>query len=417
MQVAVLSIVSVAGFFGSKWSMRGPGRRVDGGGTLSEHQESGELDGRKRLVYICTGLLLIYLAWQILYVILMAMGQPLTVWDAWSSWGMKARTIFLEGHITQATYGDPSRASTLPYYPLFISLIEAWLYRWLGAPDDRWVGIIYLLFYLALGGVCYSAGRRYAGAGRLFSLSLAITVMAIPTMTGLAAFSFTDLPLAVVMTVAAVYLVAWLEQAQYPAPEVQYSAPGTLVLAALAAGWLPSIKREGMVLVALLCLAMVIVCGWKRQNLDRVGLGIGALVLATVLLSGPWWFFISTVGKVNSDFLQPNLEILPSLVGRLPIIGLMVLNILLSRDWAYIWPLVGLCAICLWFTGRLRSGPPRWGTGLILLVAYMYLGLMGLSYIFSVYTPYQAHVASSFYRLAAQVVPLPVLWLGYHRSW
>ena len=93
---------------------------------------------RRTLLWALTLLLII----QSGLVIVSALGRPLYVWDSWVNWGVKARTIFLEGHISPAVYADPSRAVTLPDYPLHVPLLEAWLYGWLGAPDDRFAGLI-----------------------------------------------------------------------------------------------------------------------------------------------------------------------------------------------------------------------------------------------------------------------------------
>ena len=92
--------------------------------------------------------LLSFFALQVAFVTILAVGRPLDVWDSWVTWGMKARTIFLEGSISPAVYGDPSRTVTQLDYPLMVPLIEAWLYGWLGVPDDRLVGIVSSYFIL-----------------------------------------------------------------------------------------------------------------------------------------------------------------------------------------------------------------------------------------------------------------------------
>jgi len=124
-------------------------------------------------------LLLVFFALQIVFVAIMTAGRPLDSWDSWVTWGMKARTIFLDGRISPAVYADPSRAVTHLDYPLLVPLIEAWLFGWLGAPDDRLAGVVSILFYLALLGIGYSAVRRRAATCRL-ALSVSVVLASIP---------------------------------------------------------------------------------------------------------------------------------------------------------------------------------------------------------------------------------------------
>ena len=91
-----------------------------------------------------------------------------------------------------------------------VPLVEAWFYGWLGVPDDRLVGIVSVLFYLALVGVCHTAVRRL-GRDLEFASVAAFVVASIPHVAGLSGLVFADVPLAVFATIAAVYLVEWLE--------------------------------------------------------------------------------------------------------------------------------------------------------------------------------------------------------------
>ena len=127
-------------------------------------------------------------------------------------------------------------------------LVESWFYGWLGVPDDRLVGVVAVLFYLALTGVCYTAVRRQGGTWE-FALGASVVVASIPHVVGLSGLVFADVPLAVFVTIAAVYLVEWLDDGR----------PARLAIAALAAGLMPWTKREGIVLVAVLCLATLLI--------------------------------------------------------------------------------------------------------------------------------------------------------------
>ena len=59
----------------------------------------------------------ISLAVQVGLIALLALGRPLTVWDSWVNWAMKARIIVLDGGISPALTADASRAVTHLHYP------------------------------------------------------------------------------------------------------------------------------------------------------------------------------------------------------------------------------------------------------------------------------------------------------------
>src|SRR5262249_47864912 len=191
-----------------------------------------------------------------------ALGEPLAFWDSWVNWSMKARTIFMEGHLTPTVYADPSRAVTLQDYPLLVPQVEAWIYGWLGALDDRLVGIASVLFYLALLAVCYGAARA-RGAGPTTALAVAAVAGTIGELAVLAGIVFAEMPLVLFTAIAGFYLLRWLDGAP----------PGALAVAAVGAGLMAWTKREGLVILAVLILATLLTSRGRR----RAWLGVGAL--------------------------------------------------------------------------------------------------------------------------------------------
>jgi len=204
--------------------------------------------------------------------------------------------------------------------------------------------------------------------------------------------------LALFATIAIIYWVEWRAG----------GSPGTLLIAALAAGLIPWTKREGLALLAVICLTIIV----TKRGTRRAWLGVGAFVLAAALLSGPWWIFVARNAIANPDFLPIHLTTFGTNLSRLPTIVAMALSNLSSIDWSFVWPLAMVFGL-IDLVRRRRARSPVWHTDDVLPVtALVYLGLMSLSYVFSAFVPYQQHVASSFFRLAAHVVPLPVLWIA-----
>jgi hypothetical protein len=332
---------------------------------------------------------------QLTLVLLLALGRPLTVWDSWASWGMRARAIILEGGIgAAAAGGDASRIVTHLDYPLLVPLLQAWLYAWLGAPDDRFAGLVPVLAYLALGGVTYSAARGW-GAGRVLALAGMAAVLTIPHVAPLAGYALADLPLAAFAAVAAIYLLRWLERGSL----------GSLALAAAGAGLLPWVKREGLVLLGALCLAALIAGRPGR----RARVGVGAFAASALVLAGPWWFYAAWQHSAAPDFLPVRLATLAQNAGRLPAIAGLALSNLAGADWSFLWPLAGLLGLSRLARGTIEDARPP--DAVLPLAAAFYLAAMAVAFVFSDYTPYQQHVLTSWHRLAAHVAPLVVLWV------
>ncbi|MDQ5824453.1 MAG: hypothetical protein M3441_09645 [Chloroflexota bacterium] len=355
--------------------------------------------GRRALPHLRVAvqyLLLALMAVQLVLVGVAAMGKPLDVWDSWVNWGVKSRAIFLEGHISPAVYADASRTVTHLDYPLLVPLLQSWLYGWVGAPDDRFAGVASVLFYAALLSICYAAVRG-RGGGHTLALAAAATVGTVSQMAGLASIVFAEMPLAVFATVTGVYLLKWLEG----------GPPGALLLAGMGAGLSCWTKRDGLLFLAAIVVATVMV-GWRYR---RAWQGAGALVVGTLLVSGPWYAFAAINSTPAPDFHPPGLDVLAANLQRWPTIVELEWASLTSHNWSYIWVLGGLSAPLLLVVGRV-SRKPRW-SAMVPLAAAIHIVLSGAVYFFSDLVPYEQHILSSIDRLLAPVVPLVILWIAF----
>ena len=362
---------------------------------------------RLRSIGPVTGALLVVIGAQVALVALLALGRPLSIWDGWAVWGMKARAIFLDGGVTETIYADPTRASTLLDYPLHVPLLESWVYTWLGTPDDRLVGVIGTATFASLLGFCYAAMRRW-GATLAASLAVAAVIGAIPFVWRIAAGGFADVAVALLLTVAAVHLVAWLED----------GARGDLLIAVAAAGLLGWTKKEGLVLwiVLIIVVGLVAVVGRDDGLRRRARRAVPALLLGGIVLSGGWWLFV-IVNGVEDVTYGPLLPAIVESAGRIPTILSMLAAMLVWREWSYVWVVAAvLAAIAL--VQFVRSSRPRGVSAMSVLPATAALSLVALSaaFIATTFEPYTAQIESAGYRLALQVLPITVLWIG-RRIW
>lgn len=341
----------------------------------------------------------VWIGMQTIYVGWIAMAQPLVYWDSWVNWAMKARTIFLMQTLSPARYADPTRAVTHLNYPLLFPLVEASLFQWLGAPDDRWVGIVSVMFFLALlAGVYYGVRRLARDDTRAWLALVAVTSM--PTLTLMAGSGFADVPMAAYTTFAGVALVEWLERGER----------GALIVAMLCGACLPWLKNEGWILLGALLAAMLLCAPFHA----RTWRGILACGLAAILVAGTWYVFAALRASPSPTLLPMNFETLRANVGRVPSIALYFARELASPQFSFVFPLAALVFVARFWT-RQRA-PFLSPHALLLLAPLLYVLVMSGTYIFSAFTPYRAHLANSAYRLILQVVPLVVIWIAVQMS-
>jgi len=358
---------------------------------------------RLRWTHVAAAFLLALLAFQIASVTLAACGAPLRIWDSWVTWGMKSRIIFLDGGVSPAVYADPSRAVTLLDYPLLAPLNQAWLYGWLGAADDRLAGVLSVLHYLALLGLCAAALQR-RGASRLIVLAAVTAIAMLPNLATWTGAVLSDAPLALFATAAGLYLAAWL----------QGEAAGALWVAALAAGLLPWTKNEGLLLWLALLLALLCI-GLTRPGDRTVRLALGALLVAALVINAPWQLFLRGHPVPNNAFVPVTWAAWQANANRLPTILRLTATALAGARVSCAWLLAGL--LLLGRVTRPRGQAPgaarrlAW-PDLWLLMPAIYIALVSLGFVFSDYQPYWQHVLNSIDRLLTHVTPLVVLWLA-----
>src|SRR5436189_4579843 len=120
---------------------------------------------------------------------IIALGRPLDTWDSWVNWAMKARVIFTENGFGPALYADASRVITHLDYPLLLPLLQAWVFTWLGVPDDRLAALPGLFFYLTMIGAMYAGARRWGARPAIATLPAAALAF-LPGLADLAAIGF-----------------------------------------------------------------------------------------------------------------------------------------------------------------------------------------------------------------------------------
>jgi len=389
---------------------------------------------------------------QVAYSGLLAVRAPFAAWDAWSFWALKAR-MFTSGGPPRGYFHDSLTLYTHPDYPLNLPLAAAALFRIHGQ-----IGVVLAAL---IGPACFGALLLllYAGLTRLYgraTAALAVGALSfVPALPVQAASGNADAPLAMYTGAATLYLLLWW----------RLRRPADALLMGLLAGGAVWTKREGLPVAALLLVAYVVGEVVRARESRRVGvtdlvrnqtnffdvaplgtarggggaaggppgpgppaggpkgyaslqrnsfvttLGlmrmrpIAGVSAAAVVIPLPWLLFCLIARPLGRDFLPFTPSVFLAHADRLPhIVALFLLQMLDFANWGLLWLLLAVLLVVA--MRRL----PRYGRGLLLLLLGQ-LGIYMVSFVFSDWQPYTAHIQTSLDRLLLQAVPPALLLL------
>lgn len=272
---------------------------------------------------------------------LLLAGAVLVAWQAWvlplggdGIFNFECRARFaLEngGRIPHAFFSDPSRTWMHPGNPLFVSMNELWIYLWLGEPHQVLVKTLGPMWWAATACIAFSQLARLTGEPRrgLLALGFMLFIPAIVTARGGAAWVWGDFPLAALAVTAALYLV-------------EFRTRGTgLGCFAFALATLPWIKREGLILGAILLATFA----WTAVRERRwAALAIAASPFAAMVLG---WKIIGLALRTPplGDFATPSWALLFANLDRVPrIIVIAMHELTVLFRWSLLWPLALIAA-------------------------------------------------------------------------
>jgi 4-amino-4-deoxy-L-arabinose transferase-like glycosyltransferase len=320
----------------------------------------------------------------------MALHSLLRYADAWNVWGYKARMFALNG--PPAAYFHSEGFPSHPDYPLNFPLAEAAFFRF---PDPLGLRLAALVSPACLGALIL---LLYAGLTRLYGSTVAAlggaTLLLVPYVLRIASYGYADVPVALYMGAAALYLLLWWRLHQVE----------DLLLMGLLAGAAMWTKKEGvLVALVLLCACVIGEVVRGRAPLRSRVLHIPWVGIAAVGLPLPWLIFTQTVHPVSSDFQPVTLAVFLTNAPHLPrILDLFVQQTVVVERWSLFW--VSLAVVILFAGPRLS----RCGRALLMLLLAQ-LGLYLLVYLFSSWPSYEVHIQTSLSRLMLQATPLALL--------
>jgi len=231
---------------------------------------------------------LLIIATQTVYAFLYSPLLPVTGWDAWSNWFLKARVFFIDRAVTEGFLLDGNYSYSHPGYPLLVPLSVAWVYTSLGFVDDALAKVIYPAQYVSMLLVFHHVIKRvFDGRNALlFTSLLSITPIVMAHAAGFPVAikplhtgdftGYADLTLAVYFLGAGAFFYLYLNE----------SRPVHLVVSAMFLAMGAWTRPDGMVFAA--AGAVLILIGAARRagplTLLKVFILIGAFV-------APWEYF------------------------------------------------------------------------------------------------------------------------------
>ena len=269
--------------------------------------------------------------------------RPLSEWDAWAMWTMKAKAITLLGGL------DARVLAGVPYhhlhldYPLLLPAVEAMGFRFMGSIDTQ---VIHLQPALLTAALLVALPRLLADrVPVVIAWASALLIGVAPSLVDQAGAGLADAPLAVFFAMAAVFGWRWLADGQRE----------MLVLSALFAAAVLATKREGTPFVAAFFLVLLIAAGRGRR---LAAVAAGAAAVATAL---PWQLWLHSNGVDTSNGEIPYAKVidpgyLAGRLGRIPTgAASLVWHALQPGAWLVIVPAAAVAVILAARGGERRT--------------------------------------------------------------
>ncbi len=229
----------------------------------------------------------IIIAVQLLYSFIYAPALPVSGWDSWAIWFLKAKVFFIEGGVPAGFLTDPSFGYSHPDYPLMVPLAVSWIYTVAGGVDDSIARLLYPLQYAALLFVFYHFVKTAGGArvGLLFTALLSLTPILVMHGTGLPVkvgglytgdyAGYADLALSACFMASASFIYLYLRDGK----TAQFLCA---VLFLSIGAWT---KNEGLTFALI---GLLILWAGSLRAGEKAGYLITASIAVFALFVGPW---------------------------------------------------------------------------------------------------------------------------------
>jgi hypothetical protein len=341
---------------------------------------SPEASGHGLAGAVIVGVLLLPLA-------LRAAFEPLTKFDAYANWSLKAKLLY--GHGGLVTGGLDHRSLSDFYsashreYPIGLPAIEAFDFHAMGGADAQMIHLQFVVVLAAFMATAWSLLRPHADAALLVG-ALCLLVAA-PSLNTQVLAAYADVPLGCLWVAAVLGIGLWLWDGRRD----------LLVLGCLFAAGALAVKQEGIVLDAALFAVAAALLVVAREAGRLKSLALAAVAVAATGI--PWQAYVRAHGFHDAD-IAPSLSRSAHQLDQLPAIAHQLGAQLVWLKWPAIVPLAAAVALIL--AVRRRDG---------LAAAYLALLAAAMAVLGIVYLNARVYVPALLERSAERVVVAPVL--------
>jgi hypothetical protein len=251
-----------------------------------------------------------------LVVLFFALLFPIRFWDAIACWSLKGRAFFIDASIIPFFKSHDYQFAHLSY-PLYLPLMQTWIYTWMGKINENLVKVIFPLFYLSGLFIFYYLFRQKYR--RVIAIIYVFIFSALPVVMDHGYIEYTNLIFAIILMLAVYFFYNYIKGVSHTSLSVPQNSsvavidPETksyLLLSTVFFGILAQIRSEGLFFLGIFLIIHLVFNIIKINLNSRSILAILTPILFSLLLMTVW---IVLKYKLNIQFLSR--EWLPILTG------------------------------------------------------------------------------------------------------
>jgi hypothetical protein len=177
-----------------------------------------------------------------LVVLFFALLFPIRFWDAIACWSLKGRAFFIDASIMPFFKSHDYQFAHLSY-PLYLPLMQTWIYTWMGKINENLVKVIFPLFYLSGLFIFYYLFRQKYR--RVIAIIYVFIFSALPVVMDHGYIEYTNLIFAIILMLA-VYFFYLSVPPKGSVAAIDPETKNYLLLSTIFFGILAQIRSEGL---------------------------------------------------------------------------------------------------------------------------------------------------------------------------
>ncbi len=222
---------------------------------------------------------------------------PIRFWDAISCWSLKGIAFFIDGGVLPF-YTQHDYSFAHPSYPLYLPMMQTWIYIWLGQVEETLVKVIFPIFYSSLIFIFYYLFRKRFN--RIFSASLVFFISLLSITMDHGYLEYTNLLFSVILFISVFFFYRyWIAESK----KTNYLLLSTIFFAMLS-----QVRTEGVMYLAIFLImnTMMTALRFGRQKVGNTNTGLKSRrslliaiivpILLTLLIQLPWLIIKSRLG-------------------------------------------------------------------------------------------------------------------------